>query len=81
MNAFDTKICGTMTGRLPRAIQGNMVVRKVNDTRDHGTHPGAELNLEHYRRMVIIRRFEEELLTAFRNGEVLGTTHKYRAGW
>lgn len=33
------------------------------------------LSLVHYEKMVLIRRFEEMLLTSFRTGEIKGTTH------
>lgn len=34
-----------------------------------------DLSLVHYEKMTLIRRFEEMLLTAFRSGEMRGTTH------
>ena len=37
----------------------------------------AELGLELYERMVLIRRFEDAVQSLFQKGEVHGTTHLY----
>jgi TPP-dependent pyruvate/acetoin dehydrogenase alpha subunit len=47
------------------------------DERGAGSASGSELGLELYRRMLLIRRFEEAVQALFLKGEVHGTTHLY----
>jgi TPP-dependent pyruvate/acetoin dehydrogenase alpha subunit len=41
------------------------------------SHPDAELHLDLYRRMLVIRRFEDLVQALFLRGEIYGTTHLY----